>query len=179
VKLLKNKGITLIEMIAIIVVVGLAIPVLMTSWADVAWKSGRSEALADANFFTQELMEAIKSKRFDEKNATPYTNSNNLGVDSGESSTNNATFDDVDDFINATDSWVTSPAAGYSRWVNVNYVFLNSINSWQSCALPVTCGSITNCTNCTECCYKSVTTSVSRQDNFISNATLTMIIAAN
>jgi len=179
VKPLATKGITLMEMVVIIVVVGLAIPALMTSWANVAWKSGRSEALADANFFTQELMEAIKSKSFDERSAAPYTNSNNLGADSGESSANNATFDDIDDFIGATDPWVTTPAPKYIRFANISYVFLNSTNSWQSCPLPVTCGNITNCTNCNECCYKSVTVGVSRQDNFTSNATLTTIIAAN
>lgn len=179
-KPLTTKGITLIEMVVIIVVMGLAIPALMTMWANVAWKSSCSEALANAFFYAQELMEVIKSKRFDEKTIAPYTNSNNFGVDTDENSNNNATFDDVDDFVGATDTWVTTPANKYSRFVNVSYVFLNSTNSWQLCSLPVNCTTaVTDCSSCDQCCYKRIAVEVSHQGNLVNNLSLTTIVAAN
>ncbi|MFH0853353.1 MAG: hypothetical protein V1853_03010 [bacterium] len=167
-------------MVAIIVVMSLAIPTMLTMWANVAWKSSSSEALADAFFYAQELMEVIKSKRFDEKTIAPYyTNSNNFGVDPDENSNNNATFDDVDDFVNATDSWVTTPATKYIRFANVSYVFLNSTNSWQPCPLPVICTAVTDCSSCDQCCYKRVAVGVSHQGNLVNNLTLTTIVSGN
>ena len=47
---------------------GVAIPPLMTMWADTAWRSGKAESSADAGFYAQELMEEIKTKAYDEKN---------------------------------------------------------------------------------------------------------------
>lgn len=64
---MSKKGFTLMEMLAVIVLMGAAIPPLLTMWADIAWRSGRTEAIADAQFYAQELMEEIKSKSFDER----------------------------------------------------------------------------------------------------------------
>jgi len=167
------------EMVVIIVVMSLAIPVLMTMWSNVAWRSARSETMTDAVFYGQELMEEIKSKRFDEKIAFPWTNSSNLTTDSGENSNNKATFDDIDDFVNATDPLVTAPAPNYIRSVNVSYVLLNSTNVWQPCSLPVTCSSpsVTDCSSCSQCCYKAITVITARTDNPLENVTLNTIIS--
>jgi type II secretory pathway pseudopilin PulG len=64
VRILREKGLTLIEMVVIIVVIGIAIPVLMRMWSDVAIRSADSETVSDATFFAQELMEQIRSKKF-------------------------------------------------------------------------------------------------------------------
>ena len=63
-RILREKAMTLIEMAVIIVVIGIAIPVLMRMWSDVAIRSADSETLSDATFLAQELMEQIRSKKF-------------------------------------------------------------------------------------------------------------------
>lgn len=160
------KGITLIEMVAVIVVLGLAIPALLTMWADVAWRSARSEAIADATFYAQELMEEIKSKKFEDPDQTPV-----FGPESGESGHSN--YDDVDDFNGYSDS----PATGYNRCVTVDYVTLSGSNWTGNCG-----GEPTNCTAPT--CepseitdYKRIIVRVNRTDNLVSNVTLVTIVS--
>ncbi|MBU2437380.1 MAG: type II secretion system GspH family protein, partial [Candidatus Omnitrophica bacterium] len=97
---MKKRAITLIEIIAVIVVLAIAIPTLSIMLVNASWSSARSEALADAAIYAQELMEEIKSKRFDENASSPW--SSTLGVDSAESSSDRTTFDDVDDFVGCT-----------------------------------------------------------------------------
>ena len=175
----KARGLTLIEIIVIIVVLGVAIPPLLNMWANVAWRSGRSEALADAAFYTQELMEEIKTKRFDENTAAPW--STNLGIDNTTKGLDNVTnetaaardnWDDIDDFRNATDI----PVTGYNRTVNIQYAVLNN-TAWQACT-TATCGAVTNCTSCNECCYKQVTVSVSGR-GLTNDTAMTTIISAH
>lgn len=188
----KRRGLTLIEMVSIIVVLGLAIPILLTMWADVAWRSSRSEVVADAIFYTQQLMEEIKSKGFDSNSSSPWTNAINIGVDSGEDRADKDTFDDVDDFVTlclpgysnhptcdktCTDTRVTVPANLYSRSVRVEYVYLDASRNWQPCATPVICIAKTNCANCNQCCYKRIIVSVSRTDNLVKDVNLTSIVS--
>lgn len=182
-----KKGVTLIEMVSIIVVLGLSIPVLLTMWADVAWRSSRSEVIADAIFHAQQLMEEIKSKRFDRETSSPWTDSGSLGVDTGdgENAADKDTFDDVDDFLTVatevgqtvcTDPEVTTPATSYTRLVRVEYVYLDASSDWQVCATPIICAAETNCTNCNQCCYKRITVSVSRADNLVKDVSLLTIV---
>lgn len=182
-----KKGVTLIEMVSIIVVLGLSIPVLLTMWADVAWRSSRSEVIADAIFYSQQLMEEIKSKRFDRETFSPWTDSGNLGVDTGdgEVAADKNTFDDVDDFLTVatevgqivcTDTSVTTPATGYIRSVKVEYGYLDASSDWQACATPITCVTETNCSNCNQCCYKRIIVSVSRADNLVKDVSLVTIV---
>lgn len=172
---LSLAGFTLIELVTTIVVLGLAIPVLLTSWANVAWRANRSEVMADATYYAQQLMEEIKSKRFDENEALPWTSSASFGVDTGESSASKATFDDIDDFSGATDANVTAPASGYTRSASIDYVRLNGSN-WTTCGATV-CNSTADCTLCGSCCYKRIRVSVSRADNAVSNLSLTTIMS--
>lgn len=175
-KLLKNmakKGITLIEMVVMIVVLSVAIPTLLRMWADVAWRSVRSEAMADATFYAQDLLEEIKSKKFDEISVSPR--SSTLGSEPGESrlGTGNASFDDADDYNNYSDS----PAAGYNRSVTVDYVRLGSGNIWESCG-SVNCQNITDCTQCNACCYKRIRVTVGRA-NLATDVSLATVVSAH
>ena len=147
-------------MVTIIVVLGLAIPVLLNMWAGVAWRSGRTEALAEATFYAQELMEEVKSKDFVDPQEPTNTN---LGPNGGESSSNKDTFDDVDDFMGCTDSLVTTPATGYTRSVVVGYVTLSG-NSWVSSGSPTP--------------FKRIQVTVSRTDNLAKDVSLITVVAA-
>jgi len=169
-----RKGITLIEMIAVIVVVGLAIPVIMLSWQDLAFRSGRAEVIAQATFYAQELMEEIKSKRFDENDAPAWTNSANFGTEGTEDPNDADTFDDVDDFVGCTDTRVTNPASGYTRSVSVNYVTLDTNDTWQDCTPSTNCLDDTgDCTNCNHCCYKRINVEVHHR--FGDSSVVTMV----
>lgn len=171
----KCTGITLIEMVSVIVILGVSIPVLLRVWTDVAWRSSRSEVIADATFFAEQLMEEIKSKRFDENSETPWTNSADFGPESGESSANADTFDDVDDFVGCTDTRVTTPATRYTRSVSVEYYRLNA-STWEGCG-SITCVSAVNCASCNECCYKRIVVTVSRDDNLVKDVKLATLVS--
>lgn len=160
-------------MVALIVLMGVAIPPLMTMWADTAWRSGKAESSADAGFYAQELMEEIKTKAYDEKklddSGPPWSSS--LAAD-GESYPN---FDDVDDYNNYSDA----PASGYARQATVAYIQLSG-NDWIACGVG-SCApqALTDCSTCDQCCYKRVTVSVSRNDNVVSNLSLTTIVSGH
>ena len=157
----KNGGLTIIELVVVIVVLGLAIPPLLTSWANIGWRSARSESLADATFYAQTLMEEIKSKRFDENTSSPWSSS--LGPESGENSNNKDSFDDADDFLGCADTRVTTPATSYNRFAAVGYVSLSG-TTWQDS------GSVTN--------FKRITVTVSRADGLAKDVNLVTIVAA-
>ncbi|MFH0790598.1 MAG: type II secretion system protein [Candidatus Omnitrophota bacterium] len=180
---MNKKGITLIEMVTVIVVLAVSIPILLTTWADIAWRSSRSEVLADAAFYAQELMEEIKTRRYDEMTVSPWTSAANFGSEAGENRNNKNTFDDIDDFVTSgpascTDPSVLTPAGGYTRSVSVDYVRLN-LSTWESCGSLLACGAATTCTGCNECCYKRITVTVSRTDNLVRNVNLVTIMSAH
>ncbi len=159
-----SRGITLIEMVAVIVVLGMAIPTLLTAFSSAAWRSSRSENIADATFYAQELMEEVKSKGFDENITPPWTKT--LGPDSGETYPN---FDDIDDFNGYSDT----PAAGFTRSVAVDFVRLSG-STWGSCTFSGNCVAATTCTSCNECCYKRIQVTVS--NNVTGNVTLVSVV---
>ena len=164
---LSLTGFTLIEMVAVIVLMGTAIPPLFTLWADIAWRSSRAEAIDDSTFYAQELMEEIKSKAYDENGASPW--SPNLGPNA-ESYPN---YDDVDDFNGYSDT----PASGYTRAAMVDYIMLSG-TSWGSCGAVANCNG-TNCsTQCTACCYKRITVTVSR-GGLASNISMNTIVSSH
>jgi prepilin-type N-terminal cleavage/methylation domain-containing protein len=168
-----KRGMTFMELIAALVVAGIAIPALLTIWSTISWQSVRSEGAQDASIYAQGLMEEIVSKQFDEQDESPWSTA--LGRD-GENVANASTFNDLDDFINTTDPRITTPGPGYSRWVNVEYVLLNATNTWGACVPTPTCGPVSNCTACNECCYKRITVNV-KKNNLPANVSLTTIVA--
>ena len=120
-----RSGVSLIELVAVIVVVGIAVPALLTVWADISWRSVRSEALSDSALYAHDLMEEIRSKRFDEADETPWTASAQFGPDPGETTRN--LYDDVDDF----NGFSETVAAGYVCSAAVGYMQLNGA-VWQA-----------------------------------------------
>ncbi len=171
---MKRRGFTLIEMVVVILVLALAIPALLRLLGEAGWQSGRTEALADATFYAQRLMEVIRSKNYD-NNAFPFfTNSANLGPDASETcaglDTGSCTYNDIDDF----NGYTVSPGGGYTYNVTVTYALLSG-TTWTDCATPVTCTAVTDCTTCAQCCYKRIDIKVSRNDNLVKNVELVSI----
>ena len=76
-----------------------------------------------------ELMEEIKSRKFDELSAKGGTGnwSLALGSDVGETAVNKTTFDDADDFNGWTQNFAGFP--GYSASVTVSYVSASNLNT--------------------------------------------------
>ena len=158
----------MIELIVIITVLGLSIPVLLTMWADVAWRSARWESLADANFYAQQLMEEIKSKEFVDPDDAANTV---LGPNGTESYPN---YNDVDDFNGYSDIQDSK----YSRCVTVDYVSLPS-NVWVgTCnpAQPVSC-TVPVCAPANATDFKRIIIRVRRTDSIAQTVTLTTIVA--
>ena len=166
---MKKRGITLIELVTVIVVVGLAIPVLLRLFADVAKRTAQSETLAASSFYAEQLMEEIKAKRFDENPTSPW--SAVLGPDTGttgldgttnETASGKSNWDDVDDF----NGYSNNPATGYTRSVAV--VYLNSTiapgGTWQALSSGTSD-------------YKRVTVTVAR--GALGGASLVTIIASD
>ncbi len=175
----KEKGVNLTELVAVLVVAGIAIPVLLTMWANISWRSIGSEGVADASFYAQELLEEIKAKKYDERSASPWTSPPNLGPDPGENLNNASTFNDADDFINATDPRITAPSQGYVRSASIQYALLNSTGAWEACPAFASCVAPSACSNCNECCYKMITVKVSRGNEVIGNITMSAIMSGN
>lgn len=157
-----NKGLTIIELVVVIVVLGLAIPPLLTMWANVAWRSAASELLADSTFYAQQLMEEIKSKNFVDPDDP---NNTNIGINGTENSNDRTTFDDVDDFVGCTDTSVTAPDTGYTRSAAVSYVTLN-VSTWDE----VPSGTSN---------YKRITVTVSRSSGSAIPVSLTALISSH
>ena len=139
------RAVTLVEMITFIVVMGIAIPTLIMVFAHLSSNAARTEDYSRATFFAEQLLEEIRSKKFDENDTAPW--STTLGVDTGETSSDKTTFDDVDDFIRCAgsdsaylacmDEEVTFTNFGYICWVDVEYVELIG-SSWQAALNPPT-----------------------------------------
>lgn len=76
-----------------------------------------------------EILEEIKSKRFDEASARDAaSNWSVLGVDTGETSGNRTTYDDIDDY-NGWSETLASPNSGFTRAVTVGYVAPADLNT--------------------------------------------------
>ncbi|MBU1006299.1 MAG: type II secretion system GspH family protein [Candidatus Omnitrophica bacterium] len=113
----QESGITLIEIVMVMVLIGLVVPPLLGMFSDVTKKSAQAELISTANSLARSLLEEIVSKEYDENGSSPW--SNPLGPDSGESSRNN--YDDMDDFDGFSESSI-SGFPGFSRTAVVYYV---------------------------------------------------------
>lgn len=143
---LKNKkGFTLIELVIIIVIVALAIPPLMKMVSEGTQKSGDSELVSTATILAQDLMEEIKSKRWDEN--SPITGGTIVDASKtyplGAEEASRTGYDDVDDY----DGLANNPPndahgnpindyTGFTRSVNVIYVAEANLNTDNPGVLP-------------------------------------------
>lgn len=158
-KSIYNRGITLIELVIAIVIVGIAIPVLIRNWADVTMRSVESETISDSAFYAEQLMEEIKSKRFDERTEPAWTAANLFGAQRADESdeTNRSRYDDVDDYNGFTEALPRS----FVSLVSVQYANLTG-TTWQAAASGTTD-------------FKRVTVNISR-NKLLNAATLVTVI---
>lgn len=114
-----EKGVTLMEMVVIITVIGLAIPAMLNNFASISIRAIRSEAVADAAFYSQQMMEEVKAKAFVDPGEP---NNTALGPNGSEAYPG---FNDIDDY----DNYARNEGA-YSISVSVVYADLNG-SSWE------------------------------------------------
>lgn len=176
-----KEAVTLIEVVLAIVILGMVLTAFFNMFAEVMRKLTYQQVSAEVVWYAQELMELVKTKRFDENFSPPWSPSEKLGVDEGEDPNDRTTFDDVDDFINTTDQWVICPATGYIRSVKVDYVVLDTSSeppSWVSCG-EINCAEVSNCSQPQECCYKRITIYTTYNGTVPVNFKLVTIVAGS
>ncbi len=123
-RLIRNqRGVTLIDLILVIIIVSLAVPPMMALLMEGTRLSTFGVTVTRANGMASTLFEEVRSKRWDEN--TDGTASATLGPD-GES---RAAFDDVDDFDGLDESPPKdslgsdlAASAGFRQQVSVCYV---------------------------------------------------------
>jgi hypothetical protein len=100
-----------------------------------------AEIVTQATDLANDLMEEIKSRRFDE-NFFPDEPGSTLGIDSGENADNRASFDDVDDYNGwqrtppqSIDATVLSDFSRFTRSAAIDYVRLNGA-TWVYSGTP-------------------------------------------
>ncbi len=127
----KDKaGFTLVELIVAITVLSFVLLSLLKAYADVSIHSVAPEYRNTQAMLATELMEDIRSRRFDE-NAIRDASGNwstALDIEDGEVAGSSSTFDDVDDFNDFTEN-LAAPFAGFTRSVTVNYVNGDDLNT--------------------------------------------------
>ena len=146
-----QSGLTLMELIVVIVVLGLAIPGMMTNLANITVRSIRSEAVSDGDFLAEQLMEEIVSKKYVDPQELKNTA---IGPNTGEIYPN---FDDVDDYNNYSRS-----VPPYTVSANVTYATYNG-TAWVQSATPTD--------------FKQVAVRVTRPNNLL-NTTLTTVVTS-
>lgn len=150
-KLKNQKGFSMVELILTIMLLSLGLPSLMHLFAETTMTGARAVVRPTAVSLANELMEEVKSRKYDERSAKDGSNnwSTTLGPDSGESA--KANYDDVDDFNGYSQSF--SGYTGYTGTVSVGYVTTANINTLIAIPNPPTNG----CTSS----YKLITVTVS------------------
>jgi len=128
----RRGGFTLIEIIMIIVVVSIAIPALLLMVGQEAKFGVESEIRITATNVAKQLMEEIKSKKWDENSPIPPGPYSNLGTDTGETDGDLSTYDDIDDYSAGAPDVIVGEVT-YSRSVEVCYVPPASLNANDPC----------------------------------------------
>jgi hypothetical protein len=166
-------------MVVIIVVMGIAIPALLRTWADLSWRSTQGEGIADAATMCQQLLEEIRVKRYDERDTFPWTAGSSFGVDTSETASDSSTYSDIDDYTGSTDPEVVSPRPYFNRTVYVRYMYPDASRTWRECPVSTACSASSqgDCTSCSQCCYKRVTVTVSNARMKIPDISLHTIVA--
>lgn len=123
-----QNGFSIVEVVFLIVILSVAIPPLLQLFSENTISAAQSVFLPTANMLGVEMMEQIRSRKFDELDTKSPSNnwSTTLGPDSGESGVKSA-FDDVDDFNGWAETFA-APYTGYSATVLVDYVSSSNLN---------------------------------------------------
>ncbi len=108
-----KKGVTLIEIVIIMIIFAIGVPPLLLMISNVTQRTAEGEIYYQGIVLGRDLMEEILCKRFDENGSSPW--SSVLGPDAGETTV--ASYDDIDDYDGYTDI-----INGYTRIVQVHYV---------------------------------------------------------
>ncbi len=125
-----QRGMTAVELIVAVIVLSFALLSLVQLYSNLGIRSADGQFRLTATLIAQELMEEIKSKRFDENFGKNVNNnwSGVLGADAAEVATNKNTFDDIDDF-NGWNENLIGAYAGFNRAVVVVYVDPADLNT--------------------------------------------------
>jgi len=134
-----KKGFSLIELIISMVILGFVLMSLIKVFSDLTVTSVQPDYRYTQSMLGQELLEEIRSKRFDE---LEYKDANgnwstSMGVDAGETAGNKSTFDDVDDF-NSFSETLSSPFSGFLRSVTVGYIATGNLDTVLTIPSPIT-----------------------------------------
>lgn len=134
-----ERGFTLLETVMSMMLLSFALLSLIKVFSDISFVSVKPEFRNIQTMLAQELMEEIRSKRFDELTAEDANEnwSSVLGVNTGETSGTKATFDDVDDYNGFSES-LSSPYVGFSRSVTVSYVAGSDLDTGLTIPSPIT-----------------------------------------
>ncbi len=123
-----EKGFSLIEIMIFVLVLAVAFGGLINLMMNFSVKNVFAQNRRAAAVAAQELMEEIKSKKFDQLTSQSASGWSVIGIDTGETAGNKATFNDVDDY----DGWsenLASPFAGFVRTAAVTYVSAAALNT--------------------------------------------------
>ncbi|MDD5217007.1 MAG: prepilin-type N-terminal cleavage/methylation domain-containing protein [Candidatus Omnitrophica bacterium] len=124
-----SRGFTLVELIITSVILGFVLLSLVQLLGNLSKLGQGGNSRNKQTIIAQELMEDIRGRRFDEFVSKSGSNwSTTLGTNSGESSSNKSSFDDVDDFNSWTEN-LGAPYTGYTTSVAVCYVNSSNLNT--------------------------------------------------
>lgn len=117
-----EKGFSLIEIIISLLVLAVVFGGVLSYVMDFSLSKAKEQKRRMAVFAAKELMEEIKSKKFDQlSNQNASTGWSAIGIDAGETSGTKTTFNDVDDYDGLSET-LSSPFAGLTRSTAVTYV---------------------------------------------------------
>ena len=133
-----NRGFILIEATISYVLLAVALLAMLPVFI-LAIKTGKdTEQRQVATYLSQELLEEVRMRKWDQNTPTPHARilnpSSTLGPDGAEDALDKKSFNDIDDFNGWSETAVTDPLnnpvpefAAYTRAVSVSYVDSNMV----------------------------------------------------
>ena len=136
----EQTGFTYIEILIAVVILGVVLIPMLNQFYIGFRGNKTAEILTQGANLGEDMMEEIKSKRFDESEfPDPVTASANLGLDPGEAHSDRLHYNDVDDYTGLNNKPpkdingnVLNDFSDFSRSVTVDYVMLNAGSEWVS-----------------------------------------------
>lgn len=117
-----ERGFSIIEIVISMLVMTVIFGGLIGMLTDYSVKGAMDQTRRTAMSAAKELMEEVKSKRFDQLGVQdPVSGWSTIGVDTGETAGDKSTFNDVDDYNGFSEN-LAAPFSGLTRSVAVTYV---------------------------------------------------------